>query len=143
MSMQVQPYLFFNGRADEAIEFYHRALGAEKLVISRFGDSPVPTMLPPGNEHKVMHGSFRIGTTTVLCSDGMCDESLVGKFSGFSLTIMVDSSSEVERLFHALAEGGQIQMPLSPTFFASLFGMVADRFGISWMIIAEKKHGEV
>ena len=134
--MQVQPYLFFDGRCDEAIEFYHRALGAEVTMLMRFKDSPEPHppgMIPPGAENKVMHSSFRIGDTTVMASDGRC----LGRpsFQGFSLSLTVANDTEAELLFATLAEGGEVQMALAKTFFSSRFGMVADRFGVSWMII--------
>jgi len=134
--MQVQPYLFFDGRCDEAIEFYRSALGAEVTGLMRFKDSPEPPqpgMVPPGSEDKVMHTSFRIGDTTVMASDGRC----LGRpnFQGFSLSLTAPDDAEAERLFASLAEGGQVQMPLTKTFFSSRFGMVADRFGMSWMII--------
>jgi PhnB protein len=134
--MKVQPYLFFDGRCDEAIEFYRRALGAEVLMLMRYKDSPEPHqpgMVPPGSENKVMHSSFRIGDTTVMASDGRC----LGqpKFQGFSLSLTVKSDAEADRLFDALGNGGQVQMPIGKTFFSSRFGMVADRFGVSWMVI--------
>jgi PhnB protein len=133
--MQIQPYLFFNGRCEEAVEFYKKALGAEVTMLMRFKDSPEPPqpgMVPPGSENKVMHSSFRIGETTVLASDGRC----LGKpsFEGFSLSLTVPNDAEAERLFAALAESGQVQMPLAKTFFSSRFGMVADRFGVGWMV---------
>jgi PhnB protein len=133
--MQIQPYLFFEGRCEEAIEFYRSALGAEVAMLMRFKDSPEPPqpgMTPPGSENKIMHTSFRIGETTVMASDGHCS----GKpsFQGFSLSLTVPLDAEAERLFAALADGGQVQMPLTKTFFSSRFGMVADRFGVSWMI---------
>jgi PhnB protein len=134
--MQVQPYLYFEGRCEEAIEFYRKALGAEVTTLMRYKDSPEPHqpgMVPPGAENKVMHSSFRIGETTVMASDGLCS----GKpdFKGVSLTITVPNDNEAEQLFAALGDGGQVQMPLTKTFFSSRFGMVADRFGVSWMII--------
>jgi PhnB protein len=137
--MQVQPYLFFDGRCEEAIEFYKNALGAEVTMLMRFKDSPEPPSpgcVPPGAENKVMHASFRIGETIVMASDGRC----LGKptFQGFSLSLAVPNDAEAERLFAALAEGGQVQMPLAKTFFSSRFGMVADRFGVGWMIIVEQ-----
>jgi PhnB protein len=133
--MQVQPYLFFDGRCEEAVEFYRRALGAEVTMLMRFKDSPEPRepgMVPPGSEDKVMHASVRIGDTTVLASDGRC----LGQpsFRGFSLSLTVSNDAEAERLFAALVDGGQEQMPLTETFFSSRFGMVADRFGVSWMV---------
>lgn len=129
--MQVQPYLFFDGRCDEAIEFYGRALGAEATEIHRFKDSP-PGMCPPGSEDKVMHAHLRIGETTVLASDGRCGGRT--NFQGFSLSLTVVDEAKAEKLFEALGDGGQVQMPLTKTFFSSRFGMVADRFGVSWMI---------
>jgi PhnB protein len=133
--MQVQPYLFFDGRCEEAVEFYRRVLGAEVTMLMRFKDSPEPHepgQVPPGAGDKVMHMSFRIGETTVLASDGRCEGR--PNFQGFSLSLTVPHDPEAERLFAALADGGQVQMPLNKTFFASRFGMVADRFGMSWMI---------
>jgi PhnB protein len=133
--MQVQPYLFFDGRCEEAVEFYRSALGAEVTMLMRFKDSPEPLepgMVPPGAGDKVMHVSFRIGETTVLASDGRCEGR--PSFQGFSLSLTVPNEAEAERLFASLAEGGQVQMPLTKTFFSPRFGMVADRFGVSWML---------
>ncbi len=131
-AMQVQPYVFFEGRCEEAVEFYRSALDAEVTMLMRFKDSPDPDMVPPGAEGKVMHASFRIGETTVLASDGRCEGR--PSFQGFSLSLTVPSETEAERLFAALGDGGQVQMPLTRTFFSPRFGMVADRFGVSWMI---------
>jgi PhnB protein len=133
--MQVQPYLFFDGKCEEAIEFYRRTVGAEVTMLMRFKDSPEPQqpgMCPPGAEDKVMHASIRIGDTTILASDGRC----TGKpsFQGFALSLTVPDEAKAERLFGAIADGGQVQMPLTKTFFSPRFGMVADRFGVSWMI---------
>ena len=130
--MDVQPYLFFDGRCEEAVEFYRVALGAETVMLTRFKDGPDHSMVPPDAEDKVMHASFRIGATTVLASDGRC----LGRpnFQGFSLSLTARDADEAERLFAALADGGQVQMPLTKTFFSPRFGMVADRFGVSWMI---------
>ena len=133
--MQVQPYLFFDGRCEEALEFYRSALGAEVTSLHRFKDSPephAPGMIPSGAENKVMHASFRVGAATVLASYGRCTGH--PSFQGFSLSITVPNDAEAERLFAALGQGGQVQMPLSKTFFSSRFGMVADRFGVSWMV---------
>jgi PhnB protein len=133
--MQVQPYLFFEGRCEEAVEFYRRALGAEVTMLVRFKDRPEPHepgMVPPGAGDKVMHVSFDIGETTVLASDGRCEGR--PSFQGFALSLTVPHEAEAERRFAALADGGQVQMPLTKTFFASRFGMVADRFGVLWMI---------
>jgi PhnB protein len=129
----VQPYLFFDGRCEEAIEFYRRTLGAEVTMLMRFKDSPDPNMCPAGAENKVMHASLRIGDTTVMASDGRCEGKL--SFQGFSLSLTVPNEVEADRLFGSVAEGGKVQMPLTKTFFSPRFGMVADRFGVSWMII--------
>lgn len=133
--MQVQPYLFFDGRCEEAIEFYRQALGAEVTMLMRFKDNPEPQpgMTPPGAENKVMHASLRIGESTVMASDGECHGQ--ASFQGFALSLSASNEAEADRLFTALAEGGQIQMPLTKTFFSPRFGMVADRFGVSWMVI--------
>ena len=134
--MHVQPYLFFDGRCEEALEFYRSVLGAEVTMLMRFKDSPEPCEtggVPPGAENKVMHTSFRIGETTVLASDGRCGGQ--PSFQGFSLSITVDEEGEAERMFAALADEGQVQMPLTKTFFSPRFGMVTDRFGVLWMIV--------
>jgi PhnB protein len=133
--MQVQPYLMFDGRCEEALEFYRKALGAEVQALMRFKDSPDPNACIPGiSGDKVMHACFRIGDTAVMASDGQCQGQ--PRFQGFSLSISVDNDEAAKRRFAALADGGQVQMPLAKTFFASSFGMVADRFGVSWMIVA-------
>jgi PhnB protein len=132
----VQPYLFFNGRCEEAIEFYHKALGAEVTRLLRFKDSPEPHqpgLVPPGSDNKVMHASFRVGDTQIMASDGRC----TGKpeFEGFALSLTVPNEAEADRRFMALADGGKVQLPLAKTFFSPRFGMVTDRFGVLWMIL--------
>ena len=139
--MTIQPYLFFDGKCEEALDFYKRALGAEVTMLMRYKDSPEPTppgMVPPGSENKVMHASFSVGNSTVMASDGNCH----GKpsFQGFSLTLNAANEAEADKLFNALADGGQVQMPLAKTFFSSRFGMVADRFGVGWMVIVPQPH---
>jgi PhnB protein len=134
--MQVQPYLFFEGRCEEALEFYRTTLGAKVTMLMRVKENPEPMppdMYPPGSEDKVMHASFTIGETTLMASDGRAQGKPV--FQGFSLSLSAPTDAEAQRLFSALGDGGQVQMPLGKTFFASSFGMVADRFGVSWMII--------
>jgi PhnB protein len=131
----VQSYLFFNGNCEEAVEFYRKALGAEVEFMMRFKESPEPPppgMVPPGFENKIMHCSFRIGATTLMASDGCSADK--PEFEGFSLSLTVPSGAEADRAFAALAEGGQVRMPLAKTFWSPRFGMVADRFGIGWMI---------
>jgi PhnB protein len=134
--MLVQPYLTFNGRCEEAIEFYRRAVGAETTMLMRFKDSPEPAppgMVPPGSENKVMHASMRIGDSTVMATDGGCQGSTT--FEGFSLTLTVPNEAEADRRFKALSEGGQVRMPLAKTFFSPRFGMLQDKFGVGWMVI--------
>ncbi|MFO0810098.1 MAG: VOC family protein [Gemmataceae bacterium] len=130
--MQVTAYLDFHGRCEEALEFYGKALGAQTVLVSRFGDSPDKSMMTPGTENKIMHATFRIGATTLMASDGRCTGE--GGFKGISLTLDPPTIPEAERLFAALADGGQVMMPLTKTFWSPGFGMLTDRFGISWMI---------
>ena len=134
--MLVQPYLFFDGRAEEAVNFYQRALGAKVEMLMRYKDtpdSPPPGMVPPGSENKVMHMSFRIGETVVMASDGGCTNAT--EFKGFSLSLTVADEKEANRVFNALADGGKVEMPLGKTFFSPCFGILADRFGVGWMVI--------
>lgn len=133
--MRIDAYLFFDGRCEEAIGFYREALQAEPVMMLRFRDSPVPPepgRLPPGNDDKVMHATLRIGESVLMCSDGTCGGRPV--FGGFSLSLDCEDEAAARRTFAALAEGGQVQMPLGPTFWAPLFGMVSDRFGVTWMV---------
>ncbi len=135
--MQVQPYLFFDGRCEEAIEFYRKALGAQVGMMMRFKDAPPDACpegaFPAGSENKVMHAALQIGETTVMASDGRN----TGKpsFQGFALSLDAKDDADAKRLFDALTQGGQVQMPLGKTFFASSFGMVTDKFGVTWMVI--------
>jgi len=141
--MLVQPYLFFDGRCEEALDFYRTALGAEVTFLLRYKDSPDPPppgMVPPGSEEKIMHANLRIGDSEVMASDG-CNAGQPS-FAGFSLSISVADEAEADRVFAALAEGGQVRMPLGKTFFSPCFGMLADRFGIGWMVIAAEPQGQ-
>ena len=134
--MHVQTYLHFDGHCEEAIGFYCQALGAKLEFLMRYRDSPEappPGMVPQGMEDKVMHASLRIGDSVIMASDD-CTQTQ-SRFQGFQLSLAAADGAEAERLFGALAEGGQVKMPLSKTFFAPSFGMVADRFGMSWMVI--------
>jgi uncharacterized glyoxalase superfamily protein PhnB len=135
-SLPVQPYLNFDGRCEEALDFYRKALGAEVKTLLRFADGPPSpggcAMLPPGSEKKVMHAEFRIGDTTLMASDCFC----TGKpsFQGVSIALAPPDDAQAKRLFDALADGGEVRQPLTATFFSSSFGMVADRFGLNWML---------
>jgi PhnB protein len=133
--MRVEPYLYFNGRCEEAVEFYRRAIGAEVTALTRFKDTPGAA--PAGAEEKIMHANLRIGDTTVLASDGQCQGS--ANFQGFSLSLTAAKNSEAERQFAALSDGGRVQLPMTATPFASRFGMVADRFGVLWTIVAHER----
>lgn len=130
----VQPYLFFAGRCEEALEFYKSALGAQVDMLMRYSDSPEPPppgMVPPGFERKVMHASFRIGISALMASDGCSTDD---KFAAFSLSLALPNEADVDRVFAALSEGGQVQMPLGKTFWSPKFGMVTDKFGVGWMV---------
>jgi PhnB protein len=135
--MPIQPYLFFEGRCEEAIEFYQKALGAKVEMLMRFKEAPGDHKCSPGTEDKVMHSCMRIGETAVMASDGMAQGQ--PEFKGFSLTINAKDKAEAERLFGALSEGGQVRQPLVETFFSPSFGMLADKFGVGWMVMAEPK----
>jgi PhnB protein len=131
--MQVQPYLNFEGRCDEALEFYKKAIGAKVGMLMRFKEAPDKSMISPGNEEKVMHSALQAGDSMVLMSDGRC----TGKpnFNGIALTISAQTEAEADKLFNGLADGGQVTMPLGKTFFSPKFGMLADKFGVGWMIL--------
>jgi len=133
--MKIEPYLFFNGRCEEALEFYKKSLGAEQTFLMRYEESPEqpPMPLPAGWEKKVMHASLLIGDTTLMASDG-CDPE-TPRFEGFSLSVEMPDTAAARLAFDALAEDGTVQMPLDKTFFAPCFGMLTDRFGVGWMII--------
>lgn len=134
--MHIQAYLFLSGRCEEAIDFYRRTLGADVVELMRVKDSPEPLppdMAPPGWEDRILHATVRIGDTEVMMSDGLPNDTQ--GFNGFSLSLAVDDDAEAERLFAALGEGGHVHMPMAPTFFASRFGAVNDRFGVPWMIL--------
>ena len=134
--MLIEPYLFFEGRCEEALDFYRSALGAEVGPLMRYKESPEPHQpgaLPPGSENKVMHAVVKIGDTKVMVSDGRCSGRAA--FQGFALTINAPDVARADQMFAALADGGQVQMALAKTFFSQRFGMVTDRFGVLWMII--------
>ncbi len=132
-NLLIQPYLFFGGRCEEALEFYRTALGAEMQMLMRYKESPEPNQaMPSCFDDKVMHTSFRVGATTLMASDGMCEGT--ANFEGFSLSITVPDEAEADRVFAALAEGGLVTMPLEKTFWAPKFGMLQDRFGVGWMV---------
>lgn len=131
----IQPYLFFNGRCEEAIGYYQRALGAEVEMLMRNKDAPpreLPPAMPPGSENKVMHASLKVGDGVLMASDGMAAEG--PSFKGFSLSLTYGTEAECRQRFAALADGGRVDMPLDKTFWSPCFGMVTDRFGVQWMV---------
>ena len=130
--MQMQPYVFFDGRCEEAIDFYKKAIGAHTEMVMRWKDCPDKSAVTPQNENKVMHASLTIGDSTMLVSDGHCQGKTT--FAGFSLTLVLATEAEADRIFAALSDGGAVGMPLAKTFFSPRFGMVTDRFGVGWMI---------
>jgi PhnB protein len=135
--MDVETYLQFDGRCEEAIEFYKKALGAKVETLMRFKESPDQSMISPGSAEKIMHSAFRVGDSLIMASDGYCKGSPT--FQGFSLTLQPKTRAEAEKLLAALGDGGQVQMPLTETFFSPAFGTVADRFGVHWMVVAQRK----
>ena len=136
--MRVEPYLFFDGRCEEAIEFYKKALGAKVEMLMRFKDAP-EGQCAPGTENKVMHSALKIGDTFIMATDGMMKDQGKLEFKGISLTLNPTTEAECERLFNALADGGQVYQPLIKTFFSPKFGVVADKFGVNWMVLVEQQ----
>ncbi|CAN7615463.1 VOC family protein [Acidovorax sp. LjRoot129] len=140
--MKVESYLMFEGRCEEALGFYRSALGAQVTMLMRYKDNPEPAAGqgcaegggPGPTPEMVMHAAFTVGDTQLMASDGM--GSGKPRFEGISLALSPADEAEAKRLFDALADGGQVQMPLGKTFFSRAFGMVADRFGVSWMVVA-------
>ena len=135
----IEPYLFFEGRCEEAVEFYKQAAGAEVVMMMRFKDAPDPNACQGVQGDKIMHATLRIGGSNVMASDGRCDEPM--KFQGFSLSLGVNTEAEADKFFNTLTQGGQVIMPLTKTFWSPRFGMVTDKFGVLWMVnvISENK----
>lgn len=134
MNVAITPYLFFGGRCEEALAFYHQALGAETELVRRYNeipDAPPPGMLQPGFETKIMHSEFRVRGIPLMASDGVNDRL---NFDGFRLALSFPTEAEARRAFDALADGGSVMMPLTQTFWSSCFGMLTDRFGLGWMV---------
>jgi len=131
--MNLQPYLFFDGKCDEALDFYKKAVGAQTKMLMRFNQAPDQSMITPGSENKVMHAQVQIGDTTVLMSDGRCSGNT--NFQGFALTITANTEAEADKIFGALAGGGKVTMPMAKTFFSPRFGMLIDKFGVGWMVL--------
>lgn len=139
--MHIEPYLFFEGRCEEALAFYQSAVGAEVTMKMRYDENPEPP--PPGQPHppgnKIMHASFKVGDSTVMASDGMCSGKTA--FNGFSLTMATQTEAEAEKVFAALSAGGKVDQPLIKTFFTPKFGMLTDKFGLGWMVLVWQPGG--
>ncbi len=135
--MRLQPYVFFDGRCEQAVEFYKQAVGAEVEMLMHFRDAPDQSMVTPESKDKVMHCSLRIGESTLLVSDGRCTGQQ--DFKGFQLALTAKDDAEAKRLFDALSTGGTVQTPLAETFFASSFGTLTDKFGVGWIVLAERQ----
>jgi PhnB protein len=128
----IQPYLNFNGRCEEALEFYKKTIGIKVEFLMRFKDAPDKSMISPGSEEKVMHCTFSLGSTNVMASDGRCDSA--AGFQGFNLSLNVADAAAAEKAYAALSQGGNVEMPLTKTFFSPAFGMLKDKFGMMWMV---------
>jgi PhnB protein len=135
--MQVNPYLDFGGRCEEAVNFYKSAVGAEVTMMMRFKESPDQSMMSPGSGDKILHVALRIGESMIFASDGRLQGPPT--FKGIALSLTVANDAEAKRVFAALSEGGQVNLPLTKTFFATQFGMLADRFGVGWMVMAPQQ----
>ncbi|MGH8779048.1 VOC family protein [Paraburkholderia sp.] len=138
--MYVQPYLFFDGRCEEALTFYGERLGAQVLQKMHFRDAPPNPDQPirPGTEDKVMHASFQIGSTTLMASDGDCNAT-PKPISSFALSLTADDAASAKRYYDALAQDGQVMIPWQETFWSKGFGMLQDRLGVAWMISAPEE----
>ena len=134
--MTVMTYLFLDGRTEEALDFYKKAVGADVTMLMKFKESPDKSQIPPGADDKVMHAVFRVGDTPIMISDGMNNGR--PKFEGFALSVNANDVAEAQKYFNALLDGGEVTMPLAETFFAKSFGMLKDKFGVHWMVIAPK-----
>lgn len=136
--MNIQPYLSLDGRAQEAIDFYKEAIGAKVEMVMHFKDAPpeMQSQINPASRDKVMHACIKVGDTPVFLTDGSCNNKAA--FSSVTLTLNADSDAQAEKLFAALGKGGQVQMAMNETFFATRFGTLADKFGVSWMILKAK-----
>ena len=137
--MQTEVYLSFEGRCEEALQFYRKNLGIEVEALMRFKDAPEQSTITTGNENKVMHSRFKLGDAHVMASDGRCHGN--AKFNGFSLSLSFDDETEADRVFNALSDGGQVHMPLAETFFSPKFGMLADKFGLGWIVLVAPTPG--
>ena len=131
--MQLEPYLFFYGRCEEALNFYKAIFGGD-LNLTRFQDSPMKDQVPPEAGGKIMHADLRGGLISFMASDGPLDKTLDPDAGNISLSLGTSDEAEGTRVFNALAEGGNVGMPLGQAFWGGTFGSVTDRFGTEWMV---------
>jgi PhnB protein len=129
--MEVAPYLMFLGNCKEAFEFYQKALGG-KLDMMTYGQSPEAAKMPAAMHNQVIHARLAAGAGAIMGAD--CPPEHYNKPQGFSVSVVTKDPAETERVFNALAQDGQVNMPLQQTFWSAKFGMLQDRFGISWMV---------
>ena len=137
--MEVSPYIFFGGNCEEALKTYERILGAKIEGLMKHEGSPMEGQMPPDWKNKVMHARFTVGGHVLMASDAPPDHYHAPQ--GFSISLSYPDVAEAEDIYNQLAEGGSVQMPFSPTFWAKGFGMCVDRFGIPWMVSCEDEHG--
>ena len=138
--MDVETTLNFHGRTEEAVRFYAGAIGAEVVFLMRFRECPDRSLVRAGMEEKIFHATIRVGETVIMASDCGCEKvGAEARFAGFSLALRVEPAVKAERFFAALSDGGRVQIPLMETFFAARYGIVVDRFGVSWKVMVEVK----
>ena len=133
--MQMNTYLFFDGRCAEAFRFYEQLLGGQIEFMQKAGDTPERDRMPPEQHDIIMHVRMRVGDQVLMGSDAPPPH--FEKPQGFFVSLQIDEPAEAERIFNGLAEGAEVRMPLQKTFWAAHFGMLVDRFGTPWMVNCE------
>ena len=129
--MKTNPYLTFTGQAREALEFYRDLLNGEITQVMTYGESPMADEMPAESHDSVMHSELHAGDVVLMAADGPPNATGAGNIS---VALHVEDTGEAKRIFDALAEGGEVSMPMTKTFWAEAFGMVNDRYGIPWLI---------
>jgi PhnB protein len=133
--MKIVPYLILDGKAEAAFQLYEKALNGKIVMLSRFGETPGAANTD-ADQQRIMHVRLEAGDNVLMGSDTTTDRPHEGNH-GMYVSLQVDSIADAERIFAALSEGGQVIMPLAPTFWATRFAMLVDRFGVSWMVNLE------
>jgi|SRR5580698_5692303 PhnB protein len=134
--MQINAYLSFSGQCEAAFQLYERLFGGKVEGLFRYAGTPMESQMPPEWGNKIMHIRLVAGQNEIMGADSLPGQS-EGPAKRFCMSIGLADPEESKRLFNGLAEGGSVQMPLQPTFWAAQFGMLTDRFGIPWMINCE------